>query len=270
MTRNFSMTHDQVPVVELVEPITVIRQNLRIKDASLSESISEFLEFLTKVDTSNHTHNLESEMKDCLICQNHSIPYALRPENRSEYKPLLQTIEKSLTYSITTAKRIRLELYSKPNEEANYDIPTLMNMKPVSEIFPNSGPEPPKQNIISKALGMKKTTQFDPNSPMAKMEELIAGLTDILFIFKRWLIWFEGFIFEGLMFNTPMSLQSELNQLIRIFGTHIEPNVWIAFQFHTDNREQDAEGHAVKIATALQKQEYNERNDMANMMQNPQ
>ena len=129
--------------------------------------------------------------------------------------------------------------------------------------------EIPDQNKLKQALGMKKTVQFDPHSPMAKMEELVQGLTEILFIFKRWLKWFEGLILEGLMFNTPTSLQSELNQLIEIFGTDIEPNIWIAFQYHKDLREQDAERHAVSVATALQKQEDRERNDMANMMATP-
>ena len=259
--RNFSMTNDQVPVVEIVEPLTLIRQDLRIKESALTESISEFLEFIMKQETTDHsTHDYDE--KSCPICLKFSIPYCLRAENRSEYKPLLQTIEKSLTYSITTAKRIRQELYSTPNEEVKYDIPDSKKLPTPNEI--------PDQNKLKQALGMKKTVQFDPHSPMAKMEELVQGLTEILFIFKRWLKWFEGLILEGLMFNTPTSLQSELNQLIELFGTDIEPNIWIAFQYHKDLREQDAERHAVSVATALKKQEDRERNDMANMMANPQ
>jgi hypothetical protein len=259
MARNFSMTNDSVPVVEIVEPLTLIRQDLRIKESALTESISEFLEFIMKQEVYDHsTHNYDE--KTCPICLKFSIPYCLRSENRSEYKPLLQTIEKALTYSITTAKRIRQELYSTPNEEVKYDMPNTAKL-PTNEI--------PDQSKLKQALGMKKTVHFDPNSPMAKMEELVQGLTEILFIFKRWLKWFEGLILEGLMFNTPTSLQSELNQLIEIFGTDIEPNIWIAFQFHRDLREQDAERHAVSVATALQKQEDRERNDMSNMMPNP-
>jgi len=259
MARNFSMTNDSVPVVEIVEPLTLIRQDLRIKESALTESISEFLEFIMKQEVYDHSLH-DYDEKTCPICLKFSIPYCLRSENRSEYKPLLQTIEKALTYSITTAKRIRQELYSTPNEEVKYDMPVSSKL-PTNEI--------PDQSKLKQALGMKKTVQFDPHSPMAKMEELVQGLTEILFIFKRWLKWFEGLILEGLMFNTPTSLQSELNQLIEIFGTDIEPNIWIAFQFHKDLREQDAERHAVSVATALQKQEDRERNDMSNMMPNP-
>ena len=237
MVRNFSITDENFPAKEIVEPLTLIRQDQRIKTEQLSEGITEFLEFLMKVDFVKCIHictrcnttqstcqcSIEFKMK-CRDCEKQAIPYALRPANRSEYKPYIQTLEKSLTYSLTTAKRIRMELYSNPNEEVKYDYDN-------SQLPPQKNDQPQQENKIKQMLGMKKTVFFDPHSPMAKMEELVAGLTEILFTFKKWLKWFEGLILEGLRFNTAESLQSELNQLIEIFGTDIEPNIWIAFQY---------------------------------------
>lgn len=284
MSGNFSMTNSEVPIKEIVEPLTIVRQSLRIKEEQLSTAITQFQEFLSKHDTeeieqlqyellyargvagSEHLKKSKSEIE--LIEKKLvklEVPYALREENRSEYKPLIQTIERAMTYALTTAKRLRQELYNTPNEEVNYipDNSLLQNID--REQFSQQQPEP-QQNKLKQILGMTKKVHFDPHSPMAKMEELIAGLTEIIAIFNRWIIWFEGLIFEQLECNTPESLQVELNQLILFFGTDIEPNIWISFQYYKDIREQDAENYAVRIATAVQKQEHQERNDMANLM----
>ena len=269
VSRNFSLTDESFPVKEIVEPITIIPQKLRMKDKELSENINSFLEFLMKKGPipEHDEHKNDNERKNCEICTVQRIPYPLRPENRTEYKPYIQTLEKSMTYAITTAKLIRLELYNPLNEEIKYNMPEDMSNLPK----PEEAEKPQnRQNKIKQMLGMKRTVTFDPNSPMAKMEELIAGLTEILNIFDRWLKWFEGLILEGLSFNTPKSLQTELNQLIRIFGTDVEPNIWIAFQYHKDLREQDAEHYALEFAKAIQKQEHTERNDWMNQQNQQQ
>ncbi len=226
----------------LTEALTLIRQDLARKEKKLSDDIGEFLEFLEK-----------DEVKE-------GIPYALQKANRTEYKPMLQTLMRSLTYAIATAKSIRQELYNTPNEQTEFKYPEIQQVQGMNE------DEKTKMDRFKQAIGMKRTVSFDPNSPMAKMEELVAGLTVIIDIFKRWLIWYEGLIFEKLMFNTPDSLQIELNQLVEIFGHTIETNIWISFQYYRDLREQDAERHAVTVVTALQKQQDKERNDQANIM----
>jgi hypothetical protein len=235
--RNFSLTNENLPIAEIIEPLTLIRQSLSSKEKKLKEDSTLFLEFLTK-------HDDES-----------NIPYALRSENRLEYKGWVQTIMQALSYSISTAKRIRLELYTTPNEEFKYNLPADTSNLPQPEKKESN------LNAIQKVFGLKKTVTFDPNSPMAKMEEIVAGLTEILEIFKRWITWFEGLILEQLTFNTPDSLQSELNELIQVYGDTIETNLWISFQYYRDMREQDAEHHAIEMAKSMQKQEDRERNE---------
>lgn len=272
---NFSMTNSDVPIKEIVEPLTLVRQTLKMKEDELSKAITHFQEFLSKHDT-EEIEEIEKQLleldndKDKIKIEilekqlrKFQLPYALREENRAEYKPLIQTIERAMTYALSTAKRLRMELYNTPNEEINYIPDNSLLTEIDREKFSQEQQQP---NKLKQILGMTKKVQFDPHSPMAKMEELIAGLTEILAIFSRWIIWFEGLIFEQLECNTPESLQIELNQLILFFGTDIEPNIWISFQYYKDLREQDAESYAVKVATAVQKQEHQERNDIATLM----
>ncbi|MDF2424018.1 MAG: hypothetical protein OPY03_01820 [Nitrosopumilus sp.] len=219
---------------ELTEAVRVIRSDVDRKETALRVAIDEFLEFL--------------ETEDAGV-----IPYALRKENRSLYKEPLAVIKRSMTFAISSAKNIRMELYNPThNEESSYEVPTNLSNLPVPSKDNEKGD---KLSMLKQTLGMKKTIHYDPNSPQAKMEELISGLTEILDIFKRWIIWLEGLILERLAFNTTESLQSELNQLIRIFGSHIETSIWISFQYYRDMREAVAEKYSIMSITALQKQQ---------------
>jgi hypothetical protein len=220
---------------EITEPVRIIRLDVERKEIKLREDIDGFLDILENPEVD----------KD-------GVPYALWKENRSQYKEPLSTIKKSMTFAISAAKNMRQELYQgNVGEEVQYDVPTDLKNLPSPD---NKTKEGPMQQL-KQTLGMKKTTSFDPNSPMAKMDLLISGLTEILEIFKRWLIWYEGLILEQLRFNTPQSLKSELDQLIEIFGHTIETNIWISFQYYRDMRESVAEGHSITAITSLQKQQ---------------